>query len=110
MLSIHHHYANNLLLISGDSLPVQSLHTTLLSVKEHDTQCSNLKKVIKGLLDSGAVSDLFHNREQHEGHPRPSPAWTKGETALEQMLPADLVLQHSPALTSEPSAPGLCMF
>lgn len=50
------------------------------------------KKISKGLLDSGVVSDLFHNREHHEGHPHPFLGWTKGETALEQMLPADLVL------------------
>lgn len=65
---------------------------------------------MKGLPDSGAVSDLFHNREHREGRAHPFPGWTRGETALEQMLPADLVLQHSPALTSEPSAPGFCMF
>lgn len=45
-----------------------------------------------GLLDSGAVSDLFHNREHHEEHPHPFLGWTKGETALEQMLSTDLVL------------------
>lgn len=93
MFSIHHHYGNKFLADKWGQFVCLELYTTLLSVKEHDTQCSNLKKkIIKGLPDSGAVSDLFHDREHHEGHPHPFPGWTKGEIALEQMLPADLVL------------------
>lgn len=110
LFSIHHHYVNKFVANQWGHLHAQSLHTILLSVKEHDTQCSNLNKIMKGSPDSGAVSDLFHHREHHEGHPHPLLGWTKGETAPEQTLPADLLLQHSPALTSEPSAPGFCMF
>lgn len=44
MFSIHHHYGNKFLADKWGQFVCLELYTTLLSVKEHDTQCSNLKK------------------------------------------------------------------
>lgn len=90
--NVQHHHGNKFVAAKWGQFACLEPSQDTFIIKEHDTQGSNLKKIMKGLPASGAVLDLFHNREHHEGHPHPFPGWTKGETALEQMLPADLVL------------------